>query len=749
MSDTLPLNAADVTLTDYLDLVRRRRWIILQTFAVVTAIGLITTMMATPIYRATAKLKVEAAPLTITTQNAENPLASILNQSPPDSVETQMQMLQIEPFIQRVFDRAGVVVGPGHPAPDIKVSNIDRTNVIVVQVESPSPREAERVAEAMVEQHREESLENSSSGLKRTLGFASRESRKARKALDDAEAALEEFRRSNHVTGLTAEQESQVKKFVEVETELRANESALFRTQMEIRELTDQLQKEPEQTRMPLVNENPRYFQLESQLDDLRQKRVELLQLYQETSPRVQHLDAQLDALQKRLEHEPRERTTVQRMPNSARLELRARLSAAKAEQRGLQANQEKLQAIVGEGRRLMNQWETLPIRLSRLELNRDMAEAAFKRIEEKRQELDLRNNARRPSASIIEPAAAPRAPVRPRKALNLMFACLMGLCLGVSMAFLQEFMDDRVNSPEEAERMVGLPVLGHIPMMTDGPQRLMTELPSQSMAAESYRGLRSSISFASADKPLKTLIVTSSDQGEGKSLTSVNLAIAIAMERRRVILVDADLRRPSLHRLLDVKQSPGLADLLVGKASIEDALQPTSEEDLRVIASGTRPPDPAELLNSNRMGDLIHQLSEIADVVIFDTPPCLPVTDAQVLATRVDGVVLVLEVGESKKAALRLAKGLLDQARARIVGLVFNKIGQGASQGYYYYYYTAGASYYSDTLEEEHTNGRRGRRPHALAPARTGDERARSEERSERRREADRGQGEAADDEL
>src|SRR5262249_7605844 len=154
-------------------------WIILQTFAVVTAIGLITTMMATPIYRATAKLKVEAAPLTITTQNAENPLASILNQAPPDSVETQMQMLQIDPFIQRVFDQAGVVVGPGHPPPDIKVSNIDRTNVIVVQVESPSPREAQQVAEEMVELHREESVENSSSGLKRTLSFASRESRKA------------------------------------------------------------------------------------------------------------------------------------------------------------------------------------------------------------------------------------------------------------------------------------------------------------------------------------------------------------------------------------------------------------------------------------------------------------------------------------------------------------------------------------------------------------------------------------------
>src|SRR5712691_4174914 len=154
MADTAQLHAADVDLSDYLDIIRRRRWIIIQTFAVVTAIGLITTMMTTPIYRATAKLKVEAAPLTISTQNTENPLSSILSLEQPDSIETQMQMLQVEPFIQQVLKAAGVIPRAGRPAPEIKVSNIDRTNVIVVQVESPSPLEARRIAQMMLELHR-------------------------------------------------------------------------------------------------------------------------------------------------------------------------------------------------------------------------------------------------------------------------------------------------------------------------------------------------------------------------------------------------------------------------------------------------------------------------------------------------------------------------------------------------------------------------------------------------------------------
>jgi capsular exopolysaccharide synthesis family protein len=182
------------------------------------------------------------------------------------------------------------------------------------------------------------------------------------------------------------------------------------------------------------------------------------------------------------------------------------------------------------------------------------------------------------------------------------------------------------------------------------------------------------------------------------------------------VILVDADLRRPTLHRLLQVEQAPGLSDLLLSRASLEEALQESAVEGLRVVASGLRPPDPAELLNSARMGELIRQLGSLADIVLFDTPPCIPVTDAQVLATRVDGVVLVLEVGVAKKAALRHAKGLFDQAHARSLGLVFNKVGPGTIHGYDYDY-ASGAGYYTEDPAPEPPDGSCERRHRALAP--------------------------------
>jgi capsular exopolysaccharide synthesis family protein len=220
-----------------------------------------------------------------------------------------------------------------------------------------------------------------------------------------------------------------------------------------------------------------------------------------------------------------------------------------------------------------------------------------------------------------------------------------------------------------------------------------MSALPSHSPIAESYRSLRSSISFAAIDAPLRTMIVTSSHPGEGKSTTSVNLAIAMALEGRRVILVDADLRRPSLYRVLDLPSAPGLTDVLLGNQKVADALRNTQVTGLRVLTSGPIPPNPAELLNSGPMTALIGELRGMADIVIFDTPPCLPVTDAQVLAAKVEGVLLVAALGEARKAEVKHAKELFDRAHARTVGLIFNKINE-SSSGYYYYYYYRRSGY-------------------------------------------------------
>jgi capsular exopolysaccharide synthesis family protein len=254
------------------------------------------------------------------------------------------------------------------------------------------------------------------------------------------------------------------------------------------------------------------------------------------------------------------------------------------------------------------------------------------------------------------------------------------------------------------------LPLLGHVPAIPDREPTVVTNLPARSHVAEAYRTLRSSIGFAAVEGSLRTMMVTSASKGEGKTVTSLNLAIAMALDGKRVILVDSDLRRPSIHKRLNLPQGPGLTDVLVGQAEVEEVLNATEVAGLRVMTAGPIPPNPAELLNSAPMDRLIEQLRDLADVVIFDSAPCIPVSDSIVLSPKVDGVVLVVHAGETKKAAVKHTREMLDRARARTLGIVFNRVPQRRG-GYYYYYYYYYGGYYEEGAEDRGRRGRRERR--------------------------------------
>ncbi|NPV81507.1 MAG: CpsD/CapB family tyrosine-protein kinase [Firmicutes bacterium] len=208
-----------------------------------------------------------------------------------------------------------------------------------------------------------------------------------------------------------------------------------------------------------------------------------------------------------------------------------------------------------------------------------------------------------------------------------------------------------------------------------------------RSPVTEAFRTLRTNLQFASLDKPLKSLLLTSTGPGEGKSTVAANLSIAFAQSGKQVILVDADLRRPRLHSLFSLKNDVGLTNMLLGGNGV-DALQDSRIRGLRILTSGPLPPNPAELLGSGAMNSVIQALSQEADIVVYDTPPVIAVTDAAVLAPRVDGVLLVLKLGATSREAAVRAKTLLENSRGRILGIVINDVKNEASYGYYYYYY-------------------------------------------------------------
>ena len=290
---------------------------------------------------------------------------------------------------------------------------------------------------------------------------------------------------------------------------------------------------------------------------------------------------------------------------------------------------------------------------------------------------------------STVRPADVPEAPASPNTVLNLAVGLLVGLALGVGVALLRELLDTRVRDVADVEALTDSSVLGAIPVKDDAVDHplILHEAPG-SPRAEAYRRLRTNLAFLDVDRQQRAIVFTSSVAGEGKTSTVLNLGITIANAGSRVAVVDADLRRPSVAKYLGIEGSVGLTTVLIGQAVLDDVVQPWGNDHLHVIASGAVPPNPSELLSSERMAAVIAELVTRYDVVLVDTAPLLPVTDGAVLARLVGGAVAVAGVGTVHKPQFTAALEALEAVSARVLGVVVNRVPAKGTGSYAYGYY-------------------------------------------------------------
>jgi len=296
---------------------------------------------------------------------------------------------------------------------------------------------------------------------------------------------------------------------------------------------------------------------------------------------------------------------------------------------------------------------------------------------------------------SVVEPAAVPRTPINPGTRQTMLLAGMIGAILAVGAAFLMEYMDDTIKQPDDVQRVLGSTTLGLIARIQpiESPQdAVITAEHPKSSIAEGYRVLRTNIQFAALDNPATSLMVTSSGPQEGKSTTLANLGVVIAQSGKRTLLVDTDLRRPTLHKLFGLSNKNGVTNLLLAdQPDIAAAAQPTSVPNLSVLTSGPQPPNPAELLASQRMDGLIAQAKSVYDAVLFDSPPVMAVADASILASKVHEVVMVVDTGRTRSEVAKRAKQAIDTTGAKFLGVVLNRLAmRRGGYGYYYYYYSS-----------------------------------------------------------
>jgi len=297
---------------------------------------------------------------------------------------------------------------------------------------------------------------------------------------------------------------------------------------------------------------------------------------------------------------------------------------------------------------------------------------------------------------STVTPASAPSSPSGPNSRLNLALGLLIGLVLGAGLAVLRHSMDNRIRDESGLRRVSEASILGSIAVDADASKKpLITQVLPQSPRAESFRQLRTNLNFANVSRGSKTIMVTSSLPGEGKTTTAMNLAISLSDSGQNVVLIDADLRRPMVAENLGLEGNAGLTTALLGHADVDDLLQPWGAEGLYVLASGRIPPNPSELVGSNAMQALLARLEEAFDTVIIDAPPLLPVTDAAVLAQHVGGVVMVVGAQSVRTTDLGKALEALELVKADLLGFVLNRVVAKGGDAYAYRY-----SSYSQTIE-------------------------------------------------
>lgn len=293
---------------------------------------------------------------------------------------------------------------------------------------------------------------------------------------------------------------------------------------------------------------------------------------------------------------------------------------------------------------------------------------------------------------TILAPANVPSTPISPNIPQIAIMGLLLGFALSCVMVYLLEYIDDTIKDAEGAQRTLGRPTLGAIIRISGirQPQDGLVAYKSpRSPISEAYRVLRTNLRYSGIENPGGVMLVTSAGPGEGKSTTAANLAVSLAQVGKKIVLVDADLRRPSAHKMFGLDNSVGLSDLFTrDNVTVEQVLQKTGVETLRVLTSGAIPPNPAEMLDSRLMTQILASLRQSTDLVIIDSPPVLPVADASILGSRCSGTVLVVDSGKTRTETARRAIATLERANVNVVGIILNKMGAKQAAGYYYYYY-------------------------------------------------------------
>jgi capsular exopolysaccharide synthesis family protein len=701
----------ELHLRDYVRVLHKRRYAAAAAFVAITVVTFVKVMLETPIYRAQSSILVK---------KAEPYYLSLVNSyySPwdPEFYKTQAQLIKSTGVSERVVRRmAGeerfVKSLGGDPrvleeeirrgrtsdftggtleilaqrvGSGIKVTPVEATKIFYISYESSDPELAAYLANNVAEAYRDELFDMNMQASKQAIQWLGDKTEEERSKLRESEESLQAYVKEHDIVSM----EYRLKVIPEElnEINLQLTKAITKRRELEsVYNRTKSARGKPEVAlTLSIVEADPAVQVLMGQILEAEQEVAELSKKYGEKHPAMKAALGDLQVLKEKQAAE------IRRVFESVRKEL----ELAKSGEENLQG---RLTATKQEAFRLNEKLIQYDMLKTNVETNKQFYDTLVK----KSKEHAISGQLQAIQVSVVERAAPPERPVRPDKLRGLLIGLLLGIFGGIGTAFFLDYLDNTVKSPEEVEQRTKLPVFGVIPHMKDKEKSVEEVVlkDGRSSFAESYKALRTSILLSKPDNPPKCILVTSTVPGEGKTATAVNLAVAIAQSGYKTVLVDGDLRRHRINEIFGLPNVKGLSTYLAG---VSDSAIVTNSQvpNLSVITPGPVPPNPSEILSSQRMAKLMKAMRERYDMIVFDSSPVMTVSDGLVLSKYCDSALMVVRSGTTTYEMVRRGVKLLTDVKTDIMGVVVNALDE-KKAGYYYYYKQYGY-YYSDNGDEE-----------------------------------------------
>jgi capsular exopolysaccharide synthesis family protein len=733
----------DVDLRDYWRIMRKRKASILAMVLLVSlcSYGFAKLREPSPLYEAGAAIKIDRF----------SNLASIFTGGywqQQENMETHAYIIASYPVLKKAAGLLGwipaqaaaqeTLTEASHQATMqrlklmVEAKPQEGTHIINIRVVSEDSDEAARVANVLAQAYRDYNIQQNNKKTFETRAFIEEQLRLTSETLKQAEHALQAFKEQNGLIALDAQTAETLNKMhsVESEHERARAERAQIESQLKALEAAGKGQADRLMGILMPAPPGSSLGQLRNKLSELNLKRQTLLISFTEKHPQVEEVTHAIQAVHREVE---RELQSNQQAATAREADLARRVASLQRENLSLP---EKGLAMV------------------RLQREVGLQESLYSQLKAKYQEVQIQESGKMEEVSVVKPAVRPETPFNiPSKLMIVLTGAVMGLILGVVLTFLVEMFDTSMGTIEDVEELLKVPVLGVIPQLENDPKKkgrpeqgegprirahdLAIHYEPKSQAAESFRALRTNLQFLRLESKGKLFLLTSSFVQEGKTLNVVNLALSLAQAGNKVLLVDADLRKPSVHRVFGLSREPGItdcvlgnyqwgevvdtiSDVMLGDFEIEDILMTPGMDNLHVMTAGTKPPNPTEILSSERFRQFLQEARSQYDFIFVDAPPVLPVADATQIAPLMDGVFLVYTVGKIGRGVLKRAKSTLDNVEAKVMGVILNNVKPDAGPDYFRYHshYYYGPDTPESPPQQGAAAGPRFRWPAAMAKA-------------------------------